>query len=76
MEQRVGRYYLRMGDKGSSAKATLSALAAAGIATEGIAAGDAAVITATTLEATMNAVTSELSAQGQDVKVIRVEGPW
>jgi len=76
MEQRVGRYYLRMGEKGSSATATLSALKAAGIETEGIAAGDAAVITATTLEATMMAVTAQLKADGQDVKMIRVEGPW
>ena len=63
MEQRVGRYYLRLGEKGSSAKATLGALKAAGIETEQVAAGDAAVITSTTLESTMNAITGQLSAE-------------
>ena len=76
MDQRVGRYFVRLGDKGSAAKAAFTALAAAGIEIETVAAGDAAAITGTALESTMTSVTAQLQGDGQAVKVLRVEGPW
>jgi len=76
MEQRVGRYYLRMGDTASAAAATRAALREALIEVETISADEKALITATTLEGNLNRVVRDLGATGDAPKVIRVEGPW
>jgi len=76
MEQRVGRYYLRMGDTASAAAATRAALREALIEVEMVSADEKALITATTLEGNLNRVVRDLGATGDAPKVIRVEGPW